>query len=439
MADLLESDFALAAKDTLYRCLDRLLVHKDDLFKFLVRRWGELFAARFDVLLYDLTSTYFETDELRGPDDLRQFGYSRDKRGDCRQVVIALIVTPEGFPLSYEVMSGNTVDNTTLGGFLQRIEQRYGRASRIWVMDRGIPTEASLAQMRIIGASYLVGTPKGRLTRLEQSFLEQPWTVVREGLRVKRLGVEQDVYVLAESASRAHKERAMRRKRLGRYVQRLQALQGQTLTRDKLLMKLGAARQDAGRVGAAIKITLPEQTQNSATASFEFRLDRPTLRRIRRREGRYVLRTNLAAEPPERLWSFYIQLTEVEQAFKEIKHDLAIRPIFHQLESRIEAHIFVAFLAYCLQVTLKARLKPLAPGLTPRQALDKFKAVQMLDVHIPTHDQREVILTRYTQPEAELRVLLQKLGMELPAQPPPRITAKQLPTHTEQPSKAAAV
>ena len=231
----------------------------------------------------------------------------------------------------------------------------------------------------------------------------------------------------------------MRRKRLGRYVQRLKALQGQTLTRDKLLMKLGAARHDAGRVGSVIKITLPEHTPDSATASFEFRLDRPTLRRIRRREGRYVLRTNLCAEPPERLWSFYIQLTEVEQAFKEIKHDLAIRPILHQLESRIEAHIFVAFLAYCLQVTLKARLKPLAPGLTPRQALDKFRAVQMLDVHIPTHDQREVILTRYTQPDADLRVLLQKLGMQLPAQPTPRITSMPLSTHTEQHSRAAAV
>ncbi len=426
MADLLESDFALAAKDTLYRCLDRLLAHKDELFQFLVRRWGELFAARFDVLLYDLTSTYFETDEPRGPEELRQFGYSRDKRGDCRQVVIALIVTPEGFPLSYEVMRGNTVDNTTLGGFLRRIEQRYGRANRIWVMDRGIPTEASLAQMRAIGASYLVGTPKGRLTRLEQSFLEQPWTAVRQGLRVKRLGAEQDVYVLAESAARVHKERAMRRKRLGRYVQRLQALQGQTLARDKLLMKLGAARHDAGRVASAIKVTVPEPAPPTATASFEFRLDRCALRRIRRREGRYVLRTNLAAEPPERLWSFYIQLTEVEQAFKELKHDLAIRPIFHKLDSRIEAHIFVAFLAYCLQVTLKARLKPHAQGLTPRQALDKFKAVQMVDVHIPTHDEREVILTRYTQPEMDLRVLLEKLGMELPPQPPPRITATQL-------------
>jgi len=432
MADLLESDLALAAKDTLYRCLDRLLAHKDELFKFLVRRWGELFAARFDVLLYDLTSTYFETDEPRGPEELRQFGYSRDKRGDCRQVVIALIVTPEGFPLSYEVMRGNTVDNTTLGGFLQRIEQRYGRANRIWVMDRGIPTEASLAQMRVMGASYLVGTPKGRLTRLEQSFLEQPWTAVREGLRVKRLGAEQDVYVLAESAARVHKERAMRRKRLGRYVQRLQALQVQTLTRDKLLMKLGAARHDAGRVASVIKVTVPEPAKDApgATVGFEFRLDRATLRRIRRREGRYVLRTNLAAEPPERLWSFYIQLTEVEQAFKELKHDLAIRPIFHKLDSRIEAHIFVAFLAYCLQVTLKARLKPHAQGLTPRQALDKFKAVQMVDVHIPTHDEREVILTRYTQPEAELRMLLEKLGMDLPPQPPPRITATQLAAGT---------
>jgi hypothetical protein len=233
----------------------------------------------------------------------------------------------------------------------------------------------------------------------------------------------------------------MRRKRLSRYVQRLQALQGQTLTRDKLLMKLGAARHDAGRVASVIKVSVPEPAPASpgTTASFEFRLDRSTLRRIRRREGRYVLRTNLSTEPPERLWSFYIQLTEVEQAFKEIKHDLAIRPIFHQLESRIEAHIFVAFLAYCLQVTLKARLKPLASGLTPRQALDKFKAVQMLDVHIPTLDQREVILTRYTQPEAELRMLLQKLGMQLPAQPPPRITAKQLRTRTEQHSQAADV
>jgi transposase len=423
MADLLESDFALAEKNTLYRCMDKLVEHKDDLFKFLVRRWGELFGAKFDVLLYDLTSTYFETDEDRGEGDLRQFGYSRDKRGDCRQVVIALIVTPEGFPLSYEVMRGDTADATTLGGFLDRIEQRYGRAHRIWVMDRGVPTEDSLAKMRSIGASYLVGTPKGRLTRLEQSFLTQPWAKVRDGVQVKRLATEEDVYVLAQSDARIDKERAMRRKRLHRYIERLKALQGQSLTRDQLLMKLGAAKHDAGRAASLVKVTWAKEA--ATTASLEFKLERDKLRQVRRREGRYLLRTNLTAQQPETLWAFYIQLTEVEQAFKEIKHDLAIRPIFHRTEERIEAHIFVAFLAYCLQVTLKAKLRTVAGGTTPREVLAKFTTLQMVDVHLPTTDGRELTLSRYTQPEPEHRMLLDQLRLSLPSQPPPKITAAQ--------------
>jgi transposase len=424
MADLLDADFALAEKNTLYRCLDKLVEHKDELFKFLKRRWGELFGASFEVLLYDLTSTYFETDVERGPQDLRQFGYSRDKRGDCRQVVIALIVTPEGFPLSYEVLAGNTADSTTLSEFLDRIEQRYGKAKRIWVMDRGIPTEDSLAKMRRIGAFYLVGTPKGRLSKLEQDFLAQPWAKVREGVQVKRLATQEDVYVLAQSDSRIGKERGMRRKRLRRYVDRLQALQAQTLTRDQLLMKLGAARQEAGRAAGLVKVTIPKST--AKTASLQFRLDRDKLRQIRRREGRYLLRTNLTSGAPEQLWTFYIQLTEVEQAFKELKHDLAVRPIFHRTEQRIEAHIFVAFLAYCLQVTLKARLKPLAAGITPREVLAKFKTMQMVDVHIPTTDARELILSRYTQPEPEHRMLLQGMRMQLPEQPPPKITTSHM-------------
>ena len=423
MADLLDADFALAEKNTLYRCLDRLVEHKDELFKFLKRRWGELFGAKFDVLLYDLTSTYFESDVERSEADLRQYGYSRDKRGDCRQVVIALIVTPEGFPLSYEVLAGNTADSTTLSEFLDRIERRYGRANRIWVMDRGVPTEESLAKMRAMGASYLVGTPKGRLTRLEQAFLGQPWARVREGVRVKRLATEEDVYVLAQSDARIDKERAMRRKRLRRYVDRLQALQGQALTRDQLLMKLGAARHEAGRAANLVQVTIPKAS--AKTASLEFELDRAKLRQVRRREGRYLLRTNLGAQEPERLWTFYIQLTEVEQAFKELKHDLAVRPIFHHNEHRIEAHIFVAFLAYCLQVTLKANLRPLAGGITPREVIAKFKTMQMVDVCIPTTDGRELVLSRYTQPEPEHRVLLQRLQLRLPEQPPPKITAAQ--------------
>ena len=456
MADLLDADFALAEKNTLYRCLDRLVEHKDELFKFLKRRWGELFGAKFDVLLYDLTSTYFETDVERGPDDLRQYGYSRDKRGDCRQVVIALIVTPEGLPLSYEVLAGNTADSTTLSDFLERIEQRYGRANRIWVMDRGIPTEDSLAKMRATGASYLVGTPKGRLSKLEQALLGQPWACVREGVHVKRLATEEDVYVLAQSDARIDKERGMRRKRLRRYVDRLKALQRHKLTRDELLMKLGAARHEAGRAARLVQVTITElgvttprtvaTTSRSAArtrkagatkagknaASLEFRLDRAKLRQVHRREGRYLLRTNLTAGAPEQLWTFYIQLTEVEQAFKELKHDLAVRPIFHRKQDRIEAHIFVAFLAYCLQVTLKANLRPLAGGLTPREVVAKFKTMQMVDVHIPTTDGRELVLSRYTQPEPEHRMLLQQLRLSLPAQPPPKIAPIQARQHVRE-------
>ena len=346
--------------------------------------------------MYDLTSTYFESDMLREEHDKRQYGYSRDKRFDCRQVVIALIVTPEGFPLSYEVLAGNTKDSNTLSDFLKRIEARYGRAKRIWVMDRGIPTEESLEQMREMGAAYLVGTPKGRLTKLEKAFLSEPWQQVREGVEVKRLVQGEDTYVLAQSTKRIDKERAMRRRRLRRYVARLQALQKQKLSRDELLMKVGAAKKDAGRAAGVIPLHLPDKDAAVTAATFHFSLDRAKLRKVRRREGRYLLRTNLTGHDPDQLWTFYVQLTEVEQAFKELKHDLAVRPIHHQIESRIEAHIFVAFLAYCLQVTLKAQLKPLAKGLTPREALDKFKTIQMVDVHVPTTDGRQLVLSRYT-------------------------------------------
>lgn len=300
--------------------------------------------------------------------------------------------------------------------------------NRIWVMDLGIPTEESLAKMRMMGASYLVGTPKGRLNKLEQRRLPQPWAKVRDGVQVKRLACDDDVYILAQSEARIDKERAMRRKRLRRYWQRLKALQQQALTRDQLLMKLGAARHDAGRAASLVKVSVPKGSDTTVTTGLEFQLDRKKLRTARQREGRYLLRTNLGAGAPEQLWSFYIQLTEVEQAFKELKHDLALRPIYHQLEHRIEAHIFVAFLAYCLQVTLKANLKQHAAGLTPRSVIEKFKTIQMVDVHLPTTDGRELVLSRYTQPEAEHRMLLDTLKLPLPEQPPPKIAAARVPT-----------
>ena len=428
MSDLLGEDFALAGKDRLYRCLDKLTEHKVALFSFLQQRWKALFHVEFDVLLYDLTSAYFESEPPDG--GKRRFGHSRDKRPDCVQVVIALVITPDGFPLAYEVMPGNTADKTTLRGFLQRIETQYGKAGRIWVMDRGIPTEAVLAEMRqsTPPVSYLVGTPRGRLGRMEQQFLPKPWSEVRETVRVKLVEQDGELYVLARSDTRRGKEQAMRRRRLRKLVRRLHELRQQRLSRDQLLIKLGAAKKEAGpAVWRMLEITLPDKDQPVTSETFSFRLNWQRLREARRREGSYLLRSNLTDRDPAQLWGFYLQLVEVEQAFKELKNDLAVRPIYHQTDARIEAHIFVAFLAYCLQVTLKQRLKALASGLTPRAVLDKVAAIQMVDVHLPTTDGRTVVLARYTEPEPDQAVLLQRMKLHLPAQPPPRIASTNVP------------
>ena len=422
MGDLLGEDDSIAAKDTLYRCLDKLCEHKPDLFSFLKERWSLLFNASYDVLLYDLTSTYFECDPPETADGLRRFGYSRDKRPDCVQVVIALIVTPEGFPVAYEVMPGNTSDKTTLPDFLRKIETQYGKRNRLWVMDRGIPTEAALAQMRAEGASYLVGTPRGRLSKLEDQLMAQPWKQVQSRIDVKLAHAGEDLYVLTRSGGRRDKEQAMRRCRLKKLWKRLHQLRAmKNLKRDDLLLKLGAAKKEAGNAWDLVDIRLPEPRQSVTPETFTFRLNRQKLRRTRRGEGTYLLRTNLTGDRPEELWKQYIVLTEIEQAFKEIKQNLSIRPIYHQKDDRIEAHIFVSFLAYCLQVTLKQRAKAKAPGLTPRAILEKFNAMQMIDVHLPTTDGRNLVLPRYTQPEKDLALLIHQLNLTLPKQPPPRL------------------
>lgn len=433
MADVLGEDVGLVQIDKLYRCLDKLLVHKEAFFSFLKGRWQSLFGIGFDVLLYDLTSTYFEIDPPA--EGKRRFGYSRDKRPDCVQVVIALIVTPEGLPLAYEVMPGNTADNTTLADFLAKIEVQYGKANRTWVMDRGIPTEDVLAEMRQSNppVHYLVGTPKGRLSRLETALLDKPWHGARPGVQVKLLAQDGEIYIFAESRDRVAKERAMRRRRLKKLWRRLGALRQQKLSRDQLLLKLGAAKKEAGHVYALVDIRLPGNDAPLSPVTFGYTLHKDRLRATRRREGRYLLRSNLSDADPAQLWRYYIQLTEIEQAFKELKSDLAIRPIYHQLDHRIEAHIFVAFVAYCLFVTLKQRLRPLAPGLTPRAVLEKLRAMQMVDVNLPTTDGRHLILPRYTQPDRDQLLLLQRLKLTLPPQPPPRIT-----TTAENPNLPAA-
>jgi len=312
-------------------------------------------------------------------------------------------------------------------------------------MDRGIPTEEALQSMREQQIGYLVGTPKGRLSALEAQLVQEPWQQARPQVRVKLLPQEtaplseakgistpqanpakkdKEVYVYVESQDRVSKERSMRRRRLRKLWKRLQELRAMKPSRDELLMKLGAARKEAGRAWYLVEIQTPKPRQAVTSETFQFQLKRDKLRLVRRQEGRYLLRSNLSQTDPAQLWLMYLLLAEIEATFKSLKSDLHLRPIFHQKDSRIEAHIFVAFMAYCLQVTLKARLRGLAPGLTPRAVLDKMAALQMVDVHFPTTDGRELIFCRYTQPEKDQQLLLSQLKLQLPEQAPPRITTQ---------------
>ncbi|HMF90212.1 MAG TPA: IS1634 family transposase [Candidatus Angelobacter sp.] len=424
MGELLETDFAVAEKDRLYRCLDRIVEHKQALFTHVRQRWAELFETQFDVLLYDLTSTYIEGEGEQIPK--AKYGYSRDQRFDCQQVVVALVVTPEGFPLAYEVMDGNTSDRTTLRDFLDKIEKQYGKARRIWVMDRGIPTEAVLAEMRNPEREvyYLVGTPRSKIQQHEKKWLELPWKKVRDQIEVKLFADHGELYVLAKSEGRQAKERAMRRKRLARLLRKLRAMRKSLPRRDQLLLRIGAAKKEAGRVFGFVELHVPIEGEEVTRETFRFQVNKEKLKQAEFRDGHYLLRSNLVAEDPAVLWERYMQLTQVEAAFKSLKSELGIRPLYHQLEHRVEAHIFIAFLAYCLLVTLKSRLQALAPGLTPRAVLEKLATIQMLDVWLPTTDGRWLVMPRYTQPEPDQAILLHKLQLGLPPQPPPRIKAQ---------------
>jgi len=435
MDELLETDFAVAEKDRLYRCLDRVLKHKQDLFVWLKQKWADLFQADFEVLLYDLTSTYFEGEMEQNPKAKR--GYSRDQRPDCLQLVIALVVTPDGFPLAYAVMKGNTSDRTTLPGFLKKIENTHGKARRVWVMDRGIPSEAHLKEMREPERQtfYLVGTPKGRINQHEKKWLDLPWQKVRDSVEVKLYQHEGELYVLAKSDGRQAKEKAMRRKRLARLLRKLRAMRKSLPKRDQLLLRIGAAKKEAGRAFGFVKIQIPQKDQAVTRETFLFQVDKPKLQAAEQRDGHYLLRSNLTAEDPAVLWTRYVQLTQIESAFRCLKSELNIRPIHHQLEQRADAHVLIAFLAYCLHVTLKNRLMIHAPGLTPAAVFEKLATIQMVEVWIPMLDGRWLVLPRHTQPEKDVQAVLDHIHITLPSQPPPRIKASQIAELT--PSEAA--
>ena len=422
LGDLLNSPVRVIAGDTLYRCLDKVLEHKRAFFSFLRERWETLFQARFDVLLYDLTSTYFESDPpFSGK---RQFGYSRDKRSDCVQVVIALVVTPEGFPLAYEVMPGNTSDNTTLAQFLAKIESQHGRSERVWIMDRGIPTEETLAAMRGGGsAGALPGRhPQGALD-VAGAIVCGP--ALARGSRVGRgeaVGPGRGT-VHPGPKPGAHLQGARHAPAPAEEAVAAPARATGAIVEPRRAVAQAGRGQEGSRTHLPFGRHPPAPGRQGRHRGHLHLRAAPRPAAPRRREGRYLLRSNLTGEDPATLWRYYMQLTEIEQAFKELKHDLAIRPIFHQREDRIEAHIFLAFIAYCLHVTLKHMARPCAPGLTPRAILEKFSTLQMVDVHLPTADGRHLTLPRHTQPTRDHQLLLHQLKLRLPEQPLPRISA----------------
>src|SRR5688572_10385817 len=419
---LLDCDAAVAEKDRLYRALDRIVAHKDALERHLADKWRDLFGASFDVLLYDLTSTYFEGGDEEVEKAAR--GYSRDHRPDCPQLVIAIVVTPEGFPLSYEVFDGNRADVTTLEAMLDQVEAKHGRARRIWVFDRGIVSETNLQKVRQRGGQYVVGTPRHQLEAYEQELLEGAWQQINESVQVQLIQAQQETYVLARSMDRAKKEEAMRWRQIRRLMRDLVKLRrsirkGTLVDPDKVLMRLGRLSERWPRAWQYVATEWKE-------GKLSWRWDRQALRLAEHRDGAYLLRTNLSDRSPEALWRMYVQLTEVEAVFRALKSDLAIRPIWHWVGPRVEAHVMVAFLGYCLWVCLKQKLKATAPALSPWQVLDQFQRIVQVEVWFKLKAGGAICLPRITQPEPGQAMVLHQMDWSLPEQPPPRIYKDQL-------------
>jgi transposase len=422
---LLGCEDTIAEKDRLYRCLDRLVPHKDALEKHLKEKWGELFQADFEVLLYDLTSTYFEGLMEEAPKARR--GYSRDHRPDCKQLVIALIVTPEGFPISYEIFDGNTRDVGSLDRMMDQVESKYGKARRTWVFDRGVVSEENLQKVRERGGTYVVGTPRSRLKRFETELLKRDWQEVRGQVEVKlRRGPDGDTYVIARSGKRRAKENAIRRNRMRKLYDSLTGLaaaikQGHLCRYEVLLKRLGRLEERYVQVFGFIEIS--HARNDEQIKRFQFRLKSASLKKAYRQDGVYLLRTNLTEQDPARLWEQYIQLTEVESAFRTLKSDVQLRPVYHWVPPRIEAHIMLAFIGYAMWVCLKWKLKSMAGSLSPRQIIELFRRIQLVDVWFDTVDGRRICLPRITMPEPEHQVVLEQIKWRLPEQPPPRIYA----------------
>jgi transposase len=428
--DLLGMEESKINDTRLYRCLDRILPHKTKLERHLKERYGELFGAEFDVLLYDLTSTYVEGAAEKNP--MMRRGYSRDHRPDCEQMVIALIVNNEGFPFSYETFDGNRADVSTMETILRMVERKYGKARRIWVFDRGIVSEENLAAIRKRGGQYLVGTPRSQMKQFETELVKDDWTRVRPEVEVKQVAIPQgeETYILCRTAGRKEKEQAIRKRFSSSMEKALQSLEntiarGRLKDRNKMERRLGKIQARHPSVNDLYDISLRDSPEG---VRLFWQIKEGHQKWRESREGAYLLRSNLQAASAEELWSKYMQLTEAEASFRALKSELSIRPLFHQKEPRVKAHVMVAFLGYALWVTLKHLLKRRAPiavkpsrsgvdnaePFSPMKALSLLSALQSADIVLPTTDGREIRLRRITEPTAEQKSLLQQLRLTLP-------------------------
>lgn len=420
LGDLLQLDDLQINKDRLYRGLDELLEHKAALEAHLSKRYGELFAAENEVLLYDVTSTYFEG-QANG-NELAKRGYSRDHRPDCKQVCIALVVSFDGFPLGYEVFAGNTHDSTTLQQIVETMEQRHGAVGRVWIADRGMASAKNLAWLRATGRRYIIGAPKSELKHCQAALAESTgWRVIREGVEVKLLDgtVPEERFILCRSADRRAKERAMHEKFSTRIEAALARLQGRIAKAKKPLDKAQVSRQIGrllqrnSRAAARFETTLQD---DDSAAGFTLRVQQSAEfdRWAAMSEGAYVLRSNITDWSDEKLWKAYIQLTQAEAAFRVHKDQLHIRPIWHQRADRVQAHILVCFLAFVLWKTLEMWQQRAGLGNSPRTILEEFARIQSHDVILPTQAQGEIRLRCVTQPDAAQGALLDRLGIVLP-------------------------
>lgn len=404
-------------KDRLYRALDRLLPHKSAIEAHLKERLGTLFAEPFDILLYDLTSTYFEGLAEANPTAVQ--GYSRDHRPDCVQIVIGLVVTKSGLPLGYEVFAGNRADSTTLEEMMDKMEALYGKASRIWVFDRGVASERNLERLRERGGNYLVGTPRTLLRKVEAALLDEDWVRVREGIEAKVVAApdgKPDTFILCRSADRQKKEAAMHerfeRKMQDGLARLCRAIEsGRLRSRDALQQRIGRLRLECSRVARAYRIDVQGDGE---TLALSWTKDDAKAAYQRHAEGAYLLRTNLSGESEQDLWHMYMQLNDAEAAFRTLKQDLSIRPIYHQLERRVHAHVLVCFIAYAMYRTLDRLARDRGVGISGRKVLAAMSGIKSGDVILPLVDARELRLRRVSRPEKQQAEILARLGIELP-------------------------